>query len=245
MYGESERGGLLCGSRCWQPPGAAGRGRGCAVAGGWLAVAAPHLQPLLAFSPSRVAPPNTRPARHTPQVRVGGSCDLDPAELAEALAEVTDAVVVHQIGFTFTLYRDKSLPRRSRKEAMAALAAVLEEEEEGESEGEDEGGSDGEQEEEGSGGEEVGEQQRRQRQQGAAGGARSAGDGSSSGAAQGPAGAAAAAAAEGDEEGEWEGEEGSDSDDEEAAALAEEVDVVIGGVKRRIQKPPEFIVIKD
>lgn len=42
------------------------------------------------------------------KVRVGG--DEEIQQVAEALEEACDCVVVHKIGFVLTLYRDKSLP---------------------------------------------------------------------------------------------------------------------------------------
>ena len=42
------------------------------------------------------------------------------AEVAEELSDAVDAVVVHRIGFTLVLYRDKALPRLPRIVALAA-----------------------------------------------------------------------------------------------------------------------------
>ena len=48
------------------------------------------------------------PAPHA-QVRCGATDDVKA--LAAQLEEVTDSLVIHSIGFTVTLYRDKDLPR--------------------------------------------------------------------------------------------------------------------------------------
>lgn len=45
------------------------------------------------------------------KVRIGAGCDLDMDTVAQVLEEGTDSVCVHSIGYTVTLYRDKSLPR--------------------------------------------------------------------------------------------------------------------------------------
>jgi RNA-binding protein len=53
------------------------------------------------------------------KVRIGGA-EADADQVAELVTEAVDAEVVHKIGFTLTLFRDKSLPRLPRIVALAA-----------------------------------------------------------------------------------------------------------------------------
>ena len=155
--------------------------------------------------------------------------------IAEALTRAADCVVVHSIGYTLTLYRDSSLPRRTAAEAAAELALL------------------------GRGG----------AGQGAASGSGAPSSGSLAVATEAAAGQQQAAQQqaaqqqqavqqqqhgreEGGEAGEGDEEAGSgdeddfsddDSDEDAVGAGAEEVVVTIGGVKRRVQKPPEFTII--
>ena len=57
------------------------------------------------------------------QVKVGSGNEDDLRETAAEITAAVDAVVVHQIGFTLTLYRSKALPRRPRIVALAAPGA--------------------------------------------------------------------------------------------------------------------------
>lgn len=52
-------------------------------------------------------------ARQYVRVRLGDGCGLERSQAAGALATLLDAVCVHQVGFTITLYRQKGLPRPS------------------------------------------------------------------------------------------------------------------------------------
>lgn len=54
------------------------------------------------------------------QVRAGGGSDMDMKELGAELSAALDCVVVHKIGFTLTLFRDKSLPRLPRAVELEA-----------------------------------------------------------------------------------------------------------------------------
>jgi RNA-binding protein YhbY len=45
------------------------------------------------------------------RVKLGEGCGLERKQTAVRLAELLDAAVVGQVGFTITLYRQKGLPR--------------------------------------------------------------------------------------------------------------------------------------
>ncbi|KAG2433195.1 hypothetical protein HYH02_012737 [Chlamydomonas schloesseri] len=68
------------------------------------------------------------------RVKLGEGCGLDRANAADVLERYLDAVCVHQIGFTITLYRRQGLPRPSntqplneaQREQAAAEAAAAE-----------------------------------------------------------------------------------------------------------------------
>jgi RNA-binding protein YhbY len=45
------------------------------------------------------------------RVKLGEGCGLERKQTAARLAELLDAAVVGQVGFTITLYRQKGLPR--------------------------------------------------------------------------------------------------------------------------------------
>jgi len=47
------------------------------------------------------------------RVKLGEGCGMERSDAARALATYLDAVVVHQIGYTITLYREQGLPRPS------------------------------------------------------------------------------------------------------------------------------------
>eukprot|EP00798_Chlamydomonas_sp_ICE-L_P004003 gene4003-14083_t len=75
------------------------------------------------------------------RVKMGEGCDLDREAFVALLEKYLDAVCVHQVGFTVTMYRENGLPRPSNlpdsvgdklkqeKEEKAALKQVMSEEE--------------------------------------------------------------------------------------------------------------------
>mmetsp|Transcript_4042 Transcript_4042/g.11713 ORF Transcript_4042/g.11713 Transcript_4042/m.11713 type:complete len:414 (+) Transcript_4042:64-1305(+) len=56
------------------------------------------------------------------KVKVGGGCDADLDTIRDVLTEGTDSVQIHTIGFTLTLYRDKSLPRPKSSKPIPGTA---------------------------------------------------------------------------------------------------------------------------
>ena len=57
------------------------------------------------------------------RVKLGEGCGLERKQTAEQLAQLLDAAVVGQVGFTITLYRQKGLPRPDSLAKPSASAA--------------------------------------------------------------------------------------------------------------------------
>ncbi len=62
------------------------------------------------------------------RVKLGEGAGLERRQAARALERYLDAVSVHEVGFTVTLYREKGLPRPSNVPAAPAPVALIVEE---------------------------------------------------------------------------------------------------------------------